>query len=214
MASTNKTPNFNLPQFLGTDKASWLGDINPAMFTIDSQMQLNKTNANQAISSASNAVTVANGASSTANSALDKANGASSTANSALAKVNGESLTVLHSFTKDASNVSGTPVVSVSSNPNKTLLNLYGGMLLEAKNHTEYPKLGNITGINPSQTRTLYNIGTLYIQYTTDNKRTIPVSAELRTNGDLYLIFHGNLTNTFAPSAFDFNAMLNTVSWF
>lgn len=200
MASTNKTPNFNLPQFLGTDKASWLGDINPAMVTIDSQMQLNKTNANQAISSASNAVTVANGA--------------SSTASSALAKANGESLTVLHSFTKDASNVSGTPVVSVSSNPNKTLLNLYGGMLLEAKNYTEYPKLGNITGINPSQTRTLYNIGTLYIQYANDNRRTIPVSVELRTNGDLYLIFQGNLTSTFAPSTFDFNAMLNTVSWF
>lgn len=200
MASTNKTPNFNLPQFLGTDKASWLGDINPAMAAIDSQMQLNKTNANQAISSASNAVTVANGA--------------SSTASSALAKANGESLTVLHSFTKDASNVSGTPVVSVSSNPNKTLLNLYGGMLLEAKNYTEYPKLGNITGINPSQTRTLYNLGTLYIQYANDNRRTIPVSVELRTNGDLYLIFQGNLTSTFALPSFDFNAMLNTVSWF
>ena len=200
MASTNKTPNFNLPQFLGTDKASWLGDINPAMVTIDSQMQLNKTNANQAISSASNAVTVANGA--------------SSTANSALAKANGESLTVLHSFTKDASNVSGTPVVSVSSNPNKTLLNLYGGMLLEAKNYTEYPKLGNITGINPSQTRTLYNLGTLYIQYANDNRRTIPASVELRTNGDLYLIFQGNLTPAFAPPSFDFNAMINTVSWF
>lgn len=200
MASTNKTPNFNLPQFLGTDKASWLGDINPAMVTIDSQMQLNKTNANQAISSASNAVIVANGA--------------SSTASSALAKVNGESLTVLHSFTKDESNVSGTPFVSVSSNPNKTLLNLYGGMLLEAKNYTECPKLGNITGINPSQTRTLYNIGTLYIQYTNENRRTIPVSVELRTNGDLYLIFQGNLTPNFTLPSFDFNAMLNTVSWF
>lgn len=69
MASTNKTPNFDLPQFLGTDKPSWLGDINPSMLTIDEQLMLNKANSEQAISSAQNAVTVANSATAVAGNA-------------------------------------------------------------------------------------------------------------------------------------------------
>ena len=47
MSSTNKTANYELPQFIGTDKPTWLGDINQAMSIIDGQM---KTNANAAAS--------------------------------------------------------------------------------------------------------------------------------------------------------------------
>lgn len=39
---TNKTENFNLPQFLGTDKGNWF-DINTAMEIIDAALQDNKT---------------------------------------------------------------------------------------------------------------------------------------------------------------------------
>lgn len=35
MGHTNQTANYNLPQFVGTDKPSWLGDINDAFATID-----------------------------------------------------------------------------------------------------------------------------------------------------------------------------------
>lgn len=42
-ASTNKTTNYELPQFIGTDKPSWLGDINSAMSTIDGGMHDNAT---------------------------------------------------------------------------------------------------------------------------------------------------------------------------
>lgn len=41
MSSTNHTTNYNLPQFVGTDKPAWLGDINPAMSAIDTQMKAN-----------------------------------------------------------------------------------------------------------------------------------------------------------------------------
>ena len=41
MSSTNHTANYNLPQFVGTDKPAWLGDINPAMSAIDSRMKAN-----------------------------------------------------------------------------------------------------------------------------------------------------------------------------
>lgn len=52
MSSTNHTANYNLPQFVGSDKPTWLGDVNQAMSTIDGQM---KTNANN-IASASGEV--------------------------------------------------------------------------------------------------------------------------------------------------------------
>ena len=42
-ASTNKTANYELPQFVGTDKPSWLGDVNGAMSAIDTGMHTNAT---------------------------------------------------------------------------------------------------------------------------------------------------------------------------
>lgn len=39
MSHTNSTTNYNLPQFLGTDKPAWLGDINPAMSAIDTAIK-------------------------------------------------------------------------------------------------------------------------------------------------------------------------------
>lgn len=41
MSATNHTTNYNLPQFVGSDKPAWLGDINPALDTIDGQMKTN-----------------------------------------------------------------------------------------------------------------------------------------------------------------------------
>lgn len=41
MASTNKTSNYELSQFLGTDKPAWLSDYNTDMSKIDAQMKLN-----------------------------------------------------------------------------------------------------------------------------------------------------------------------------
>lgn len=40
-SSTNKTANYELPQFVGTDKPTWLGDINQAMYDIDAGMHEN-----------------------------------------------------------------------------------------------------------------------------------------------------------------------------
>lgn len=41
MASTNKTTNYELSQFLGIDKPAWLSDYNTDMSKIDAQMKLN-----------------------------------------------------------------------------------------------------------------------------------------------------------------------------
>lgn len=49
MSFTNHTPNYNLPQYVGTDKPTFLGDFNNAMTTIDTQMHNNAQNAGEGI---------------------------------------------------------------------------------------------------------------------------------------------------------------------
>lgn len=73
MSHTNKTPNYDLPQFIGTDKASWLGDLNPAFLAIDTGMQANKVAAQAAEVSAEEASALAQSANSVANSANSSA---------------------------------------------------------------------------------------------------------------------------------------------
>lgn len=105
---TNRTENYDLPQFIGSDKPTWLGDFNTAMSTIDSAIGTNAssistlgtrvTNAEGIASQASTDVagltstvstlsgnvqsvtTTANNAQSTATSALNTANSANTKA--------------------------------------------------------------------------------------------------------------------------------------
>ena len=88
MASTNKTQYFELSQFIGGDKPTWLGDINGDMLKIDNALHTIKstadnadasattagTNALQALSDASDANTLADTANTNANQALSKSN--------------------------------------------------------------------------------------------------------------------------------------------
>ncbi len=59
MSSTNKTPNYDLSQYVGTDKPTYLGDYNGDMLKIDAQMKENADAATNAQSSAGEAVTKA-----------------------------------------------------------------------------------------------------------------------------------------------------------
>ena len=55
MASTNKTTHFDLPQWIGTDKPTFLGDLNGAFSTIDTQLYTAVTNAENANNNATSA---------------------------------------------------------------------------------------------------------------------------------------------------------------
>ena len=83
MASTNKTTNYNLSQFIGTDKPTYLGDYNSDMLKIDTQMKTNADNVATAISGVESAQATANGANQTAQSANATATSAQTTAQNA-----------------------------------------------------------------------------------------------------------------------------------
>lgn len=84
MSSTNKTSNYELPQFVANDVPSWLGDFNQAMSKIDTQMKANDSKAQSAETNAENANSSATQALQTANQANTTANGANTNATNAL----------------------------------------------------------------------------------------------------------------------------------
>lgn len=63
MSSTNKTANYNLSQYIGTDKPTYLGDYNSDMLKIDTQLKANADSASNAASAAGAAQAVASDAS-------------------------------------------------------------------------------------------------------------------------------------------------------
>lgn len=63
MSSTNKTTNYKLSQYIGTDKPTYLGDYNGDMLKIDNQLKANADSASNAASAAGAAQAVAQKAS-------------------------------------------------------------------------------------------------------------------------------------------------------
>lgn len=106
MSSTNKTTNYNLSQFIGTDKPAWLADYNQDMSKIDTQMKANDDTATGADGKATtnatnigdltylsttaknNLVAAVNEVDSNTETAQNTANSANNTASTALSKAN------------------------------------------------------------------------------------------------------------------------------
>lgn len=96
MGHTNSTANLALPQFIGTDKPTWLSDVNGAFATIDAYagnndaaLAITDAKADTAISDAAGAVTTAGNASTTAGNAAATATAANTVAGNALTVANG-----------------------------------------------------------------------------------------------------------------------------
>lgn len=69
MSYTNSTPNLHLPQYIATDKPTYLGDWNASMQTIDTVITSTQATANGASSTATSANSIAQAAQKTANEA-------------------------------------------------------------------------------------------------------------------------------------------------
>lgn len=101
MGSTNKTQYLELPQWIGTDKPTFLGDFNDAFLKIDNGYNtINGTattagaQAGQAVEDASEALTKVKAVEGTANTANSTANQANNTATQALGTANNAQSTV------------------------------------------------------------------------------------------------------------------------
>ena len=88
MGHTNSTANLSLPQFIGTDKPTWLGDVNGAFSAIDGYVGTNDAAVAAAASDASSAISQAAAAVNTANTANTTAGNASTAATAAVTAAN------------------------------------------------------------------------------------------------------------------------------
>lgn len=83
MPSTNKTPNYGLPQYVADDKPTYLGDFNKAMLDIDTAMKNNADSVSGVTTSVDTAVSTSSEALKNSSEALDSVTSAVDTANSA-----------------------------------------------------------------------------------------------------------------------------------
>ena len=116
MSSTNHTANYNLPQFVGSDKPTWLGDVNQAMSTIDGQMKTNANNIASASGEVSELGTRVETAESTVSSLSTAVTTVQNQANATDGTVNSLSTTVNALVSKlslgTATSVSGSTIIS------------------------------------------------------------------------------------------------------
>lgn len=87
MASTNKTTHYELSQYVGNDKPTYLSDYNGDMLKIDTGINAAKTTADSAATAATAAQTSAENAQTTANTAITNAATAQTAANTAITNV-------------------------------------------------------------------------------------------------------------------------------
>jgi len=114
MGHTNSTANLGLPQFIGTDKPTWLSDVNGAFSAIDTYagnndaaLAITDAKADTAVNDAASAVTTATNAANTAGTASTQATNAVTVAGNALTVANGINskvgvLTDLHTTDKSS----------------------------------------------------------------------------------------------------------------
>lgn len=150
MGATNHTANYALPQWIGTDKPTFLGDLNDAFLKIDTGMKTNQSEISGAVSDAGNALAKATSAEqvvntltplvntasenasqalTTANNAASTANTANTNANAAISKLNGFNWSASTALTQPA----GTPwegfTINYSRNSGLYLLSIYGEII-------------------------------------------------------------------------------------
>jgi hypothetical protein len=219
MSSTNHTTNYNLPQFLGSDKPAWLGDINPAFSAIDTAMKANETSANTAGTDANTANTHIGtmenlettekntlvGAVNEVNTKLgtvgNVASEASINANSALTKANDIEATL--NFTKFKNYNTSDFILNnitnfsnggfhVATNEDGTIAKIYGVLTFTISGASS----SSITIHSDLRPETNINISGTVMMMSTSTGNWFEQDISIAPNGDITLNFPARLYNT------------------
>lgn len=203
MASTNKTTNYDLSQYIGTDKPTYLGDYNGDMLKIDTAIK----NAYDTGSTAGTAVVTAQNRADSAYSLADTANTKANTADGK-ADTNATAIGALSDYLnintyKDLV-VTGTTNANVTSNNMKiarnsdgTIAKVYGRILMTIPaNGTVVITLNaqDGTGIEPDEDITINCAGVCYTSHAQDNPYYNDFT--FKTNGDIVITFYGYVNET------------------
>lgn len=208
MSSTNKTTNYNLSQFLGSDKPAWLADYNQDMSKIDTQMKANadgvtaadgKADANTAnigeltylsTTAKNNLVAAINEVDSDVTTAQNTANSASSAASTANTNINKFNLT--NRFTLTSSTNKGTINTSISNvqfatDTTSSIFKVYGRIYvdnLSGQTGTLTIKIGE-TSLRPSSSYEINMGAIVFRDYGNNLGDVVPRNLTINTNGDI-----------------------------
>ena len=222
MSSTNHTTNYNLPQYVGSDKPAWLGDINPAFSAIDTAMHNNATTAAQGVSDAATANTAAGAAQTTADNAATAAGTAQTTANQAVAAASTnatkiaalEAKFILTSFTSvhvDMGTWGNDNTITLAKNSDGSVFKLYGWSFVHnwggssdlVVTMTAVPGLTGVYGIPtglyvaaPDEAYTISNCGLTFEGRFPDKCTPWSSDIAVASNGQIYLFLGDTQTRT------------------
>lgn len=209
MASTNKTSNYELSQFLGTDKPAWLSDYNQDMSKIDTQMKANAdaataaggsaTSANTAIGTLANLTTTAKTDLVSAINEVDSnADTAQNTATQAATKANTNESAItaltnylnLNTFTTPTISITGgtltgtSTVINCAANSTGSLGKIYGYIRFIAASTSA--TISFPTPLRPDSALTVN--GLVVSQY--DGTNLVARSISIATNGTATITFN------------------------
>jgi len=209
MSSTNKTTNYELSQYIGSDKPTYLGDYNADMLKIDTAMKNNADNIQTVGATASTASNTANQAIEDAEDAQDTADGAQETANSALGKAveNEADIAELNSKFNintfntygynQMSRISGSgsinngSTIKIASNSDGSVCKIYGRIIVT--NVTASGKVALTSNLRPDTDIEVDGICLRSINGNTDNI----VKITIKTDGTIEFPFiYGNSGDT------------------
>lgn len=228
MSSTNKTTNYDLSQFVGTDKPAWLADYNQDMSKIDSAIKSasdagtgadGKADANAtAIGTLANLTTDAktslvvavNEVDSHADSAQNTASSALSTATSANNGVTAvENYLNMNNFTSYSSSsftvtqgggsLRSNSNITVARNAAGSLCKIYGFIVVDNSTGTCKVKLNSDTGLRPSEKITV--TGTGFIENIPANYGLTFLNIDINTDGTIEFYGATSGTGVFRPIA-------------
>lgn len=212
MASTNKTTNYELSQFIGTDKPTYLGDYNSDMLKIDTGMKGNADNITNVNTLATTAKNTADTAVANAGTALTNSVNAKNTADSALAKataneskIDNFNLTSFDTITNFNKSGSGTirtgSQVNVAMNSDGSLAKIYGQITLNGVTNTPSSQgtLSFATDLRPSEEITITGGGIGTATNTNGNVQTVYVyNYTIGTDGTVTMRYdNSNVNNAY-----------------
>lgn len=204
MSSTNKTTNYNLSQYIGSDKPTYLGDYNSDMQKIDTALKNNADNVQSVGSTANTASENANTALTNAQTAQNTANTANTNATQALQKsLQNESdiqkfnLTKFKEYNRNNIILSrgnlSNPIVNTATNEDGTIGKIYGSIYIgnTSGNEPLTIKLPN-SDFRPSENINISGICLRSI-FTSNGINDITLNSILiKTNGDIEITLPSN----------------------
>lgn len=204
-ASTNKTANYDLSQYVGSDKPTYLGDYNSDMNKIDTQMKANSTAISEVGTKSDLAKTTADTALQNAESAQTTADEANTTATSALQKavtneanINKFNFTNFKNYATSELTISQGSIndtnLAIATNSDGSIAKIYGQITANFSQNNGLTKITLQSSLRPKENIYIGGLGMLaYFSNTLENVYSQGLT--IKTDGTIEIDFNV-LSNT------------------